>query len=135
MMRFLATLSMIILSACAAPSVQALRSAPTERMAASVEGNYQRVYRDLLTRARECFQTGLYARAMLVQGEIFSDIHSGSITIGLQGPLGADIYYAIDLKAAGDSRTDAILYSGLPVGAPRFRVIADWLTKDSKACD
>lgn len=106
-MKNIATASLaVLLAACAATTPQQLRAMGAENhISFEVEDDYQTIYRRLLEVERACYQVGMISATQIVNGDLYPDNRSGTITIGLYGALGPSIYQVVDIRGMDGART------------------------------
>jgi hypothetical protein len=124
----------LALTGCAAPSPQALREKPAGKVAFEIDRNYQPVYRAILDRARPCYQGGMITAQMIVQGDLYHDTKSGTVTVALHGALGIDNYIAIDVKAVNDGRTRVETFYVWDNMLTAAQVVEDWANERTSDC-
>jgi hypothetical protein len=102
--------------------------------------NYQSVYRKVLKQARSCYET-YYQGGMAtliyteVEGDIFHDIKSGTITVSFNTGYGQHTEKVIDISAIGETETKVEAYYQEGSDAPEFSVIiTEWVINDSNEC-
>ena len=120
---------------CAASTPdEARQMGPERQYSFKVDNDYQTTYKRVLDAARNCYQGPVGTAMMLVNGDIYSESKSGTVSVGMYGAVGASIYQVIDLKAIDSASTDvtAIFPMG-PIEKQGFRVKA-WATGSSSAC-
>lgn len=96
--------------------------------------NYQPVYRKVLEQARKCYQQGLITAQMVVQGDLFHDTKSGTITVALHGGLGVDTYQVIDVSAIDEKQTKVIGHYALGPVAQYGQTLKEWVLEKSEEC-
>ena len=98
-----------LLMGCAASNPQQAREMGADRRYTfQVETGYQTVYRRILDTARKCLQYPVGTAIQLVNGDLYSDSRTGSITVGMYGAVGTSIYQVIDVRGLDDMRTEVI---------------------------
>ena len=97
----LAAFALCVLAACA-PATQVLQVDPTGRVAFEIQQNYQPVYRKVLERARACHQ----AAGTLVEGDLYTDLRSGKISVAVLTLFGFDTPMTVELTSVADQRTN-----------------------------
>lgn len=96
----------VALAGCAPATMQGVRDlGPQKTYSFVVDQGYQAVYRTVLSQARKCYQTGMITAQMVVQGDLYHDTKSGTVSVALHGGLGVDTYQVIDITADGNSKT------------------------------
>lgn len=123
------------LAGCAPTTAAGVRALGPERAYVfEAPENYQAVYRKVLERSRTCFQVGALTAQMVVQGDLYHDIRSGTITVALHGGLGIDTYRVVDITAHDDARTKVV---GHFVRDPVERsgaILKEWVLENSMEC-
>lgn len=125
----------VLLSACAAGTPQQARDmGPERRVVFEVEADYQTAYRRILEAARTCHQTNLITASQIVDGDLYPDSRTGTVTVGLYGALGPTIYQVIDVRGidGGRSEVSAVFPVG-PVEKLGGKVRA-WATAAGTGC-
>jgi hypothetical protein len=124
---------LICLTGCAVTPTELRNTTPDHRAMFTMQQNYQAAYRAILERQRACEQAGMITASVVVQGDLFTDLQSGTITTALHGGLGVQTMTVIDLKAAGDQATDVVIATAQP--AARYAAgIQRWLA-GSRECN
>jgi hypothetical protein len=104
----------VLLSACAAGTPQQARDmGPERRVVFEVEADYQTTYRRIVEAARTCYQ-GMLNGSMTVNGDLYPDTRSGTVTVGLYGPFGPSLYQVIDIRGIDGARTEVM--AAFPMG-------------------
>lgn len=106
----------------------------TRRYAFIAAENYQPVYRKVLTQARKCHQTGMITAQMMVQGDIYHDTKSATITVALHGGLGVDTYQVIDISAIDDRQTRVVGHYSLGPVSQFGQALKEWVLENSIDC-
>ena len=104
---------MILLTGCAASSYQALQNDPAVKDQFVIDRNYQAVYRDVLSAARQQYQGALMGGSMNVNGQLYTDIKTGEIDISISGMAGSKIYGGVTITALSDQRSEVTSYAAL----------------------
>lgn len=123
------------LSGCAPSTAGGVREMGPERQFTFVapEG-YQLVYRKILDQERKCWQATAIGGQMVVQGDLFSDTKSGTITLALHGAFGVDTYQVIDVSALSEQQTKVVgFYAAGPVNKYGL-ALKEWVLENSKEC-
>lgn len=134
MARVIMALAVALLAGCAPATVGALRTQSAGKQVFEVDTNYQAVYRTIIERARSCFQAGMITAQMMVQGDLYTDIRSGTISVALHGGLGVDTYLAIDVSAIGENRARVETYYAMNVHETNARAVEEWVRTGSAEC-
>ena len=122
-----------VLAGCAPATMQELRRKPGGEAKFQSPENYQLVYRTILNNARRCYQTGLVTAQMIVQGDLYTDIKTGEVTVALHGGLGVSTYLGIDIRAIGDEMTEVKIFSSSS-NLAAARAVRAWVDKKSEGC-
>lgn len=126
---------LVSLSGCAPTTAAGVREMGAERQVVFVtQENYQPVYRKILEQARKCYQTGLITAQMMVQGDLFHDTRSGTITVALHGGLGVDTYQVIDVFALDDTQTKVSAHYSIGSVEQQSQLLKQWVLESSKEC-
>ena len=120
---------------CAPSTAAGVRSMGPERQFVFIAPeNYQPVYRKVLDQARKCFQMGLITAQQVVQGDLYHDTRSGTITVALHGGLGVDTYQVIDVSAIDDNQTRVIGHYSLGPVDKYGQILKEWVLENSTEC-
>jgi hypothetical protein len=96
---------------------------------------YQTVYKKIVEQARQCYQIGATAGHFVVQGDLYSDVRKGVVTIARTERITASVRNDIsaDIEAVSDNLTRVTVYHD---GAHRFIAenMAQWVTFGSTNC-
>lgn len=125
----------VLLSACAAGTPQQAREMGTERRYVfQVDLDYQTTYRRILEAARPCYQTNMITASMIVDGDLYPDTRSGTVTVGLYGALGPSLYQVIDVHGLDGARSEVTAI--FPIGPVEMRGIKvkGWAEATSNEC-
>jgi len=122
-------LSLCFVAGCAPSTVQGLREKHHGRVVFEVQENYQPVYRKIVANARDRFQAGLITAQMIVQGDLYTDIQSGNVTVALHGgwPVGVDTYMTIDIEALSENQTRVTTYYALDTWRKDAKLVEEWV--------
>lgn len=125
----------VLLTACAAGTPQEAREmGPDRRYTFQVDADYQTVYRRILEAARPCYQTNLLTASMIVDGDLYPDARSGTVTVGMYGALGPSLYQVIDVRGLDGARSEVTAI--FPVGPvdKRGEKVRGWAEAVATAC-
>lgn len=130
-----AALVLIGLAGCAPATTQGVRDLGAERTYRfdSNEG-YQKTYRTILDQARKCHQGGLITAQMVVQGDLYHDTMSGTISVALHGGLGVDTYQVIDVSAVEDNASHVIAHYSMGSVKKQGDLLKRWVTEKYPHC-
>lgn len=123
----------VALTACGPATMQELRASPNLKARFEVPTNYQAAYRTVLDNSRRCWQGAITTAQMVVQGDLYTDIRSGHISVALHGGFGVVTYAGIDLKATGDAQTDVQVYAAQS-NWDTSKMVKAWLENGSTSC-
>lgn len=123
------------LAGCAPTTAAGVRALGPERAYVfEAPENYQAVYRKVLERSRTCFQVGALTAQMVVQGDLYHDIRSGTITVALHGGLGIDTYQVIDITAIDAASTKVVGHFALGQIERSGAILKEWVLENSAEC-
>src|SRR3990172_2414470 len=139
MRAFLAVSLMLLIGGglygCAPSTAAGVRAMGPERQFVFIAPeNYQPVYRKVLDQARKCFQMGLITAQQVVQGDLYHDTRSGTITVALHGALGVDTYQVIDVSAIDDNKTRVIGHYSIGPVDKYGQILKEWVLENSTEC-
>lgn len=97
--------------------------------------NYQPVYRKTLEQARKCWQTGMITAQMMVQGDLYHDTKSGTITVALHAGYGVDTYQVIDITAIDEHSTKVVGHYAMGPVNKYGAILKQWVLENSTECD
>lgn len=123
-----------ITSGCAPATVKGLRENHAGTIVFDADQNYQAVYRTVLESARRCHQTGLITAQMVVDGDLYTDIEEGTVSVALHGGFGVDTHLAIDIKAVDKLRTSVTVYHALGTWRKAASTVQEWVLDGSSEC-
>jgi hypothetical protein len=126
--------ALVALTGCAVSPTELRNKGPEFHSSFVVQQNYQPAYRTVLENQRDCGQQNLITASFQVQGDIFHEIRSGTITTALHGALGVQTTSVIDLKAVDDQSTEIIVTSSSKQAQAHASLIRKWL-KGERGCD
>lgn len=125
----------IALVGCAPATLEGVRKmGPDRSYAFTAAQNYQQVYRTVLDQARKCYQTGMITAQMVVQGDLYHDIKSGTISVALHGGLGVDTYQVIDISETGENETKIVGHYSLGSVQSYGSLLESWVLAGNKEC-
>lgn len=122
------------LAGCAVTPTELRGSGPEHQVSLVAQQNYQPIYRTVLERQRDCAQQGLITASIEVQGDLFHDIRSGTITTALHGAFGVKTLSVVDLKAIDDRSTEVVVTSATTRPGEYADLIRKWLA-GSRECN
>lgn len=125
----------IALLGCAPATLDGVRKMGADRSYTfTAPQNYQQVYRTVLDQARKCYQTGMITAQMVVQGDLYHDIKSGTVSVALHGGLGVDTYQVIDISEAGENNTKIVGHYSLGSVRDYGSLLESWVLAGNKEC-
>ena len=134
MKKLLLVFILVLSIGCAPATIQGLRDNPAGKLIFEVDQNYQKVYRIILNKARNQWQAGMITAQRVVQGDLYTDIESGNITVALHWVFGIDTYLTIDIKALPDTRTKVSTYYSLSTWKSGAELVEQWVKNGSTEC-
>lgn len=125
-----------VLPACAPSTAGGVRAmGPARQVSFVAPENYQAVYRKVLEQERKCYQGGMITAQMVVQGDLYHDTKSGTVTVALHGAAGVDTYQVIDITAIDDNRTRVVGHYALGPVDQYGKTLKAWVIDNSVECD
>lgn len=134
-MRIAILATLALLAGCAPATMQGVRDlGPDKAYQFDVAQNYQQVYRTVLDQARKCHQAGMITAQMVVQGDLYHDTKSGTVSVALHGGLGVDTYQVIDMQAKGESVTSVKAHYSLGSVQKQGDLLKRWVIDKYPDC-
>lgn len=134
-MRLLAFLGVVVLAGCAPATLQGVRDmGPDRSYSFTAQQGYQDVYRTILTQSRKCHQTGMITAQMVVQGDLYHDTQSGTVSVALHGGLGVDTYQVIDIESAGEGRSNVKAHYSMGSVKKQGDLLKRWVIEKYPDC-
>jgi hypothetical protein len=99
----------VVLAGCFASTPKQFEEVARSVVTLDVASNYQATYRKVLTNARQCWSVGMIGGAMVVTGDLYTDIRSGQIQVGVHGGLGIMLDAVFDIKAVDEGNTRVVV--------------------------
>ncbi|MDH5216988.1 MAG: hypothetical protein OEX19_04790 [Gammaproteobacteria bacterium] len=96
------------------------------------EKNYQYVYRLILNNADSCSKQGV-ASKMISEGQLYSDIKSGDITMSLHAPFGKYTHLRIKIET-NNGKTNVAVSNEFERWDELAKVIKDWVINETSFC-
>lgn len=96
--------------------------------------NYQAIYRRIIEMERKCWQSGLITAQMVVSGDLFHDIKTGTITTALHGGLGVDTYRVTDIVSIDENNTKITGFYAVGPAAQYGQILKEWVLNKSEEC-
>lgn len=124
----------IQLSSCAPRTVEAVRANYAAKYEYDVAENYQYVYKRVLEKAKKCHERGRIGAQTFVEGNLYSEMKSGDITVSVRGGFGVDIYLSINVRGLDDHNSRVQVYSGLAAANKGARAVRGWVFDNSDEC-
>src|SRR5690606_29081674 len=125
----------LMLAGCAPATLQGVRDlGPEKAYSFTAPQNYQAVYRKTLDQARKCHQGGMITAQMVVQGDLYHDTKSGTVSVALHGGLGVDTYQVIDVAAIDDKSTSVKAFYSMGSVQKQGALLRKWVLEDYGAC-
>lgn len=125
--------------ATAPPTADGVRSlGPESQFVFIVPEEYQSVYRIILGEMRKCFQMGSMDFQSMVQGDIYQDTRSGTITQTIHGGFSNSMYQVIDVMAIDNNQTRVIGHYAFTTESGRKKhaeALKEWIFNKSPMCD
>lgn len=102
-----------LLAGCATGSPQQLRNelAADRRYSFELDANYQQVYRRLVDVMRCRYTGNLITASTQVNSDLYTDTQTGSISVGMYGALGAQIWMVVDVRGLQNNHAQVIVMS------------------------
>lgn len=128
--------ALVTLTSCAPSTAAGVRAlGETRQFTFTAPQNYQAVYRKVLDQSRTCWQGGLITAQMMVNGDLYTDIKSGTITVALSGGLGVDVYQVIDISLVNEN--ESLIKAYFPRGqvANYGKMLKQWVLDNSTSCN
>lgn len=112
-MKYLLTIILaVLLSGCMASSFNEMVKKPSiHKKSFIIKQNYQKLYKNSLDMAEQCYEHGMLTAAIVSDGQLFTETKSARISIYLMGGLGKQMYYAATFKALDNNTTELVLFS------------------------
>lgn len=136
MKTLLSILLLGVLVGCAASSPEEARElGPDRRYVFQVDRSYQKVYQTILDNARKCWQGPVGTAMQMVNGDLYPDSRTGTISVGMYGAMGPQLYQVIDVRGTEGDRTEVVaMFPFGPVDklGPRLKV---WAEGSSSECN
>lgn len=123
-----------LLTACAPATMQGVREKHSGEYSFTANESYQAVYRTVLHQARDCFATGMITAQVIVDGDLYTDIKSGNISVALHGGAGVDTYLVIDIKESTPTSSKVTVYNSLSTWERSARAVEGWILHGSTEC-
>lgn len=130
------TLVSLTFSGCAPSTAGGVRAmGPSRQIELVAPENYQPVYRKTLDQARKCWQSGMITAQMVVQGDLYHDTKSGTITVALHGGFGVDTYQVIDISAIDEHSTKVVGHYSMGPVNQYGAILKQWVLENSTECE
>ena len=127
----------IFLIGCAAGTVNELRSDPANSIHVEIKQNYQRVYKNLLEKMRECMGEG-WAGAFAqfhIRHAMYNELREANISFVMSNLGQQNHYLQVDIRGLEDEKTklDAFIY--FPTWKSTLAKVQPWATDEKAKCD
>jgi hypothetical protein len=125
----------VIISACTPSTAGGVRALDASKQRSfDVEQNYQKVYRTLLEQMRYCDQANMLTANMQIDGDLYNDIKTGTISQTLVGIGYTNVYQVIDVKEISELNSNVKIFVSL--GNPDIYAnrIKGWIIDNKKDC-
>ena len=121
---------LLSLSGCVPSTVGGVREMGPERQFTFVAPeNYQPVYRKILDHVRNCYPQSMQ---IVVEGDLFNDTKSGTISVRAQGPVSAAMMMVVDLSALDEQQTKVVGYYPLGSTNKRGQILKELVLENSR---
>jgi len=114
---------------CAPSTIQGLREKHEGLISLITDEDYQAVYRKCLTQAKNCNWAPIN-----IEGDIFTDVKTGNISVVNHWGLGIDYLMMIDISAVTISKTHVDIYYAVSHWRPLASAVEHWLKENSTSC-
>ena len=121
-------------AACAPTTMQDVREKHSGEYTFAVHEPYQKVYRTILYQARKCFATGMITAQMVVDGDLFTDLKTGNVSVALHGGAGVNTFLVIDIKESTDMSTAVTVYNSVGTWEKPAKAVEEWVIDGSTEC-
>lgn len=136
LMHSIILLPVFLLASCAPSTAAGVRALGESRQFTfTAPENYQAVYRKVLEQSRKCWQGGLITAQMVVDGDLYTDTKSGTVTVALHGGLGVDVYQVIDVSLVSENESEIKAYYPRGRVARYGEILKQWVLSDLKECN
>ena len=98
----------------------------------STDKNYQYVYRQILNNVDSCSKQGVVSKS-LAEGQHYSDIKAGDITISLHAPFGKYPHIRVKIDTEND-KTRVSVTNDFEKWDEFAKVIKDWVENETTFC-
>lgn len=126
---------LVALVGCTPATQEGVRALSPDRSVVFVANdNYQAVYRRILEQERKCYQVGMATGQLIAQGDIYTDIKSGAISLTSYSGLGVNIIQLIDVSFINENTTKII--ARYPVGNidDHVKILRAWVVDGDTGC-
>ena len=131
-MRMLIVLLIVAVTGCVPATVEGLKEKPAGRASFEVNRHYQPVYRTILSQARKCYQIGFGYGQLVVNGDLYTDLKTG--TVAVTGGVGVNTFFAVEITALSDEVTRVDTYYAIATWAHAARAVQAWVKDDAPGC-
>lgn len=131
----LSVLFVVLISGCAARSLEDLRQEPAASLDFDVEKPYQQVYSTVLQQARQCYMAKRLRHQLTVSDKRDNATKTGFITVKyLYDATGESYFLLVDVTAMNENRTHVKVSYAPSLKDDDAAAVQSWLTTDSKEC-
>lgn len=115
MHKILTAAVLLALTGCAATDTKTLKAKPSKQVTATINENYQRVYKNILDKMTECQGEGMVgiASSMQVKHTMLPDLKEAQISYTMSNLGSTSYFYHAELRGTEDGKTRITAYSGL----------------------
>lgn len=112
-MKYLLTIVLImIFSGCMASSFNEMVKKPSiHKKSYIIKQNYQKLYKNSLNMAEQCYEHGMLTAAIVSDGQLFTETKSARISIYLIGGFGKQMHHGATFRAIDNNTTELVLFS------------------------
>lgn len=100
--------------------------------------NYQEVFRIVVNKMRECTQSAaLFGGGTTVQGDLYTDIKKGEITLVNLTAFGSNVPMGISITSIDDTKTAVDIYyyfASMPAWKRSAEIVEEWVEKGYQKC-
>ena len=124
----------LLLSACAATTPgEARKMGPDRQYRFEVAVDYQTAYRRIIEAARSCYQGQVITSTMMVNGDLYPDSRSGTVTVGMYG-IASSVYQVIDVRGVDNGHTEITATFPLGLVEKQGVKVKGWTEETGTGC-
>lgn len=126
-----------LLSGCAAGTVKELQSHPAAILDENIDLNYQRVYKNVLDKMRECIGEG-WAGAFAqyhIQNELLSDLKESHIGFMMSNAGMQSHYLQVDIFGLNENKSNMKVMVAIETWKPYLSKIDNWAKNKDATCN